>query len=158
MSEAVLNIDETTEIAKTEEVVEEPKKAYELRRLMAKDIYPMTKIINKIGFKKIKECFADEGILNLVKEMLDKNKSEEISDEDKVKVGIEIGFIVGDLILDNLSSCEEHINHLLSSLSGISKKDISELPPATYIEMIMDVVKLDEFKDFVQAALKSLNK
>ena len=156
MSEAVLNMDETAEVAKTEEVVEEPKKAYELRSLIAKDIYPVTKIISKIGFKQFKTCFESENIKTIVQDMIEGSENESVSDEDKISIGVEIGFAIGDIILENLSSCEEHINHLLSNLSGMKKSDIAELPLATYVEMIMDVVKMDDFKGFVKAALKSL--
>lgn len=156
MSETANTIvtEETTEAIVTEEAVEETK-CYTLSSPIARDIYPVSKILSKIGIKEFKQCFESEAIQKMILSFMNgKEDKEDLADEEKFTVGMEIVFAVGDVILGNLSSCEEHVNQLLSNLSGMSKKEISSLPLATYAEMIIDVIKLDGFKDFVQAVSK----
>lgn len=140
---------------KTEVEAVEEAKCYTLNPPIARDIYPISKILSKIGVKEFKQCFESEVIQGMISSFMNKEEDkEDLTDEEKFAVGMEIGFTVGDVILNNLSSCEEYVNQLLSNLSGMSKKDISALPLATYAEMIIDVIKLDGFKDFVKAVSK----
>ena len=39
---------------------------------------------------------------------------------------------------------------LLSGLSGMKESEIAELPMNTFVKMVIDVIKKDEFKDFIQ--------
>lgn len=149
-------MDETVNAVLIEETTEEVVKPYKLRNLQSTDVYPMFKIISKIGIKEFRRCFESESIQNLIKDMMNAKSGEAsaLTAEDKLVIGVEIAFEIGDIILGNIPSCEEHINQLLSMLSGMSKKDISVLPLATYTEMIIDVIKMDDFKDFAQAVSK----
>ena len=148
-------MNETAEMiieGKTEVEAVEEAKCSTLRSPISRDIYPISKILSKIGVKEFKQCFESEAIQKMISGFMNKEEDkEDLTDEEKLAIGLEIGFTVGDVILGNLSSCEEYVNQLLSNLSGMSKKEISELPIATYAEMIIDVIKLDGFKDFVKA-------
>lgn len=73
---------------------------------------------------------------------------------DVTAVGMSVGFDIMGIILSNIASCKKDIYVLLSGLSGMTVKEISELPMLTFIEMVTAVVKKDEFKDFFQGAAK----
>lgn len=143
---------ETANAVITEEATEEVVKPYELRKLCSRDIFPMSKIISKIGIKEITKNFDFDNIRELVEKLIEeKGNKEEMSEADVVAVGIPIVLDVADVIFENLSACEEHIYHLLSNLSGMTKKDIAELPMDVFASMIIDVIKKEEFKDFTKA-------
>lgn len=126
--------------------------AYELRDLCARDIFPMTKILSKIGIKEFKACFESDDVKNMIADMAKGEKT----DADVNAIGLTVILDIADIVFANLSSCEEHIYMLLSGLSGMSKKEISELPMATFTAMIIDVIKKDEFKDFIKAVSELL--
>lgn len=125
-------------------------KAFELRDLTADDIFPMCQIISKIGVKEFKHCFESLDLKNVI--------ANAVSGEDKAvdvtAVGMSVGFDIVGIILSNIASCKKDIYVLLSGLSGMTVKEISELPMLTFIEMVTAVVKKDEFKDFFQGAAK----
>lgn len=122
--------------------------AYELRDLCSKDIFPMSKIISKIGVKEFNKCFESDE----VKQMISGAKAKKNVDLDSI--GLTIIMDVAAIILDNLSKCENDIYKLLSGLSGMKESEIAELPLNTFAEIIIDVVKKDEFKDFIQVVSK----
>lgn len=126
-------------------------KPYELRKLCAGDIFPMTKIISKIGIKEFKECFDSDEVRQLIEDM---TTNKETSKADVSKIGMTVMIEIAGVVLNNLSECEQYIYQLLAGLSGMSKKDIKELPMEVFVEMIYDVIKKDEFKDFVKAVSK----
>jgi hypothetical protein len=69
-------------------------------------------------------------------------------------VGMTIAFDLAGVIVSNLASCKNDIYALLSQLSGKPTKEIASLPMVTFMEMIIDVIKKEEFKDFFQAVSK----
>ena len=140
-----------------ENVNEEKAKAYELRDLIADDLFPMFNIINKIGFQEFKTCFESDGIKELIKNMMSdaEKKGKKMSkDELAASVGVSVVFDIAGVILSHLADCKDDIYLLLSQISGMSVKDIGKLPMVTFMEMVMDVVKKKEFLDFFQAAVK----
>ena len=129
---------------------EEMTKAYELRNLTADDMFPMFQIISKIGVREFKSCFeAPE-----VKAMVGKMASGETKQADLTSVGMTIAMEIASLLVSNLANCKNDIYLLLSQLSGMTTKDIANLPMVTFVEMIIDVIRKEEFKDFFQAVSK----
>ena len=128
----------------------ETTKAYELRKLTADDVFPMFQIISKIGIKEFKRCFDSPD----VKEVVAKAASGEDGQADLTSVGMAVAFDLASVIISNLGSCKNDIYLLLSQLSGLKTKDIAELPMVTFFEIIIDVIKKEEFKDFFQAVAK----
>lgn len=129
----------------------ETAKAYELRDLTADDMFPMFQIISKIGIREFKSCFESENVKKLVAEV---TSGKESKDDLKATVGVAVAFDLASVILSNLANCKADIYQLLAQLSGMSVKDIGKLPMATFMEMIIDVIKKKEFSDFFQAAVK----
>lgn len=126
------------------------EKAYKLRELKASDIFPTVKILGKIGINEFKSCFESDAIKNLVKSV--ENKEE----LDVSQIGVTVMFDVAGVVMTHLPNCENDIYTLLSGLSGMTKTEIAELPAGTFAEMIIDVVKMEGFKDFIKAASKLL--
>ena len=130
-------------------------KAYELRRLTADDVFPMFQIVSKIGVKEFKVCFESPEIKKMIKDALSDEKP---VDKDALKnsIGVAVVLDIAGIIVSNLAKCKNDIYQFLAQLSGMTTKDIAELPMVTFFEMIMDVFKKDEFKDFFQVVAKLL--
>lgn len=115
---------------------------YNLRKLTAKDLFPLSTILSKIGVRQLKEVFNN----NSFAEQFSNDKA------DKNLLGLNIGVEIAGLILQNLEHCEQNIYKFLASVSGMKEQEIANLEPALFLEMIIEVVKKDEFKDFFKAA------
>lgn len=140
-----------------ENMNEEKAKAYELRDLVADDLFPMFNIISKIGFREFKACFDTDEIRGVIKNLTSdaEKKGKQMGKEDlATAVGMSLVFDIAGVILSHMADCKNDIYLLLSQLSGMSVEDISKLPMVTFMEMVMDVVKKKEFLDFFQAAVK----
>lgn len=130
---------------------EEQAKAYELRGLTADDMFPMFQIISKIGVKEFKKCFESPEVMQIVKDAASSDKSK---DDAIASVGLTVVLDIAGIVMSNLSNCKNDIYLLLSQLSGMDAKEIAKLPMSTFMEMVIDVIKKDEFKDFFQAVSK----
>lgn len=126
-------------------------KAYELRRLTADDVFPMFQIISKIGIKEFKKCFESPEVMQMVKGAASGEK-----DDVTTSVGMAVAFDLAGIIVSNLASCKADIYQFLAQLSGMTTKEIAGLPMMTFFEMIIDVIKKEEFKDFFQVVAKLL--
>lgn len=116
-------------------------KRYELRRLSSKDIFPMAKIISKIGVKEFSGAFSGA----------------DVSSGNASAIGLSVFFDIAGIVFENLNSCEKEIYSFLSDLSGISVKDLQALSMAEFAQMIIDLVQKEEFKDFFKVVSKLLN-
>lgn len=137
------------------------EKTYELRGLMADDMFIMFSIISKIGIKEFKACFESDEVKSAIKNMFEQKKNaddeEEKADADDdgiVSVGISIALDIATIILANIGKCKNNIYALLASLSGMKAGDIAKLPAKTFTSMVIDLVKKEEFADFFQDAVK----
>jgi hypothetical protein len=127
-------------------------KAFELRQLTADDIFPMFQIISKIGVREFKSCFESEEVRKAIMDMASGAK-----DQANVSaVGLTVAVDIAGVIISNLYKCKDDIYQLLSQLSGMKTKEIASLPMTTFLEMIVAVVKKEEFKDFFQGVTKLL--
>lgn len=127
-------------------------KAFELRQLTAEDIFPMFQIISKIGVREFKSCFESEEVRNAIMGMVSGAK-----DQAKLNaIGLTVAVDIAGVIISNLYKCKDDIYQLLSQLSGMKTKEIASLPMPTFLEMIIAVVKKEEFKDFFQGVTKLL--
>lgn len=127
-------------------------KAFELRQLTADDIFPMFQIISKIGVREFKSCFESEEVRKAIMDMVSGAK-----DQANVSaVGLTVAVDIAGVIISNLYKCKDDIYQLLSQLSGMKTKEIASLPMTTFLEMIVAVVKKEEFKDFFQGVTKLL--
>ena len=124
----------------------EPEKKYTLRKLEAKDIAPMASILSKIGLKEVKNCFSPDDMKAIA--------GGEGSIEAVGAVGVSVAFEIAGVILSNYERCQNDVFSFLASLSGMDIKQIESLPLGTFAEMVIDVVKKEEFKDFMKVVSK----
>lgn len=122
---------------------------FNLRKLNAKDIFSVSRIIGKIGVSNFKRCFSSDEVKQLVGTMTEEDKK----DEKKVSaVGIAAAIEIADVLFTHLPDCERELYSFLSSVSGVKAE---ELPMSDFLELIIEVIKKPEFKDFFKVALRS---
>ena len=124
----------------------EEGKAYALRKLKAKDIAPMASILSKIGLKEVKNCFSPDDMKAIA--------GGEGGIEAVGAVGVSVAFEITGVILSNYERCQNDVFSFLASLSGMDIKQIESLPLDTFTEMVIDVVKKEDFKDFMKVVSK----
>ena len=133
-------------------------KTYELRGLMADDMFIMFSIISKIGIKEFKACFESDdvkaAVLNMAKKADENGDAEADEGADVVSVGISVALDIASILMANIGKCKNDIYALLANLSGMKEKDIAKLPIKTFTSMVIDLVKKKEFADFFQDAVK----
>lgn len=128
------------------------EKAYTLREMTADDIFPMCRIISGIGMKEFKAAFETDDVKAAIAAMTD-GKTEG-KEPDALAVGITVAVSLADVLFSNLPKCKDSIYKLLSGLSGMSAKDIAALPMPVFMNMVVDTIKKEEFKDFFGAAAR----
>lgn len=132
--------------------VEVKAKPYTLRNLTADDVFPMFQIINKIGFKEFKNCFNSPDVRSAIANAT----SGKGGNEGLVSVGVAVGIDIAGVVIANVERCKPDLYSLLAGLSGMTAADIGKLPMVTFFEMIVDVIRKDEFKDFFGVVSKLL--
>ena len=135
MSETTNNVAEMT-----------TEKKYTLRKLEAKDIAPMASILSKIGLKEVKNCFSPDDMKAIA--------GGDGSIEAVGAVGVSVAFEIAGVILSNYERCQNDVFSFLASLSGMDKKQIEALPLDTFAEIVIDVVKKEDFRDFMKVVSK----
>ena len=149
------------------------EKTYKLRPLGSKDIFLISAIISNLGVQEIITCFSEETLKAISKLCADQfavlaevdndENKDAINDSKKAVIDIVSGDIgvfgglalnIANLVFTNLPKCEKDLYAFLSSLSGMSIKELEEMAPAMFVSMIIDVVRMEEFKDFFKAVLR----
>ena len=135
-------------ITKNPEIVEAPEKSYTFRPLETSDIFPMFKLLNKMGFKEFRE---NEGLKKVVFMFAGGTVNGKV---DVNALGIDIFFEIAAIICDSIPKIETELYTLLSSVAGLKVEDIKKQPPAVTMEMIIEFVQKEEFKDFFKVVSK----
>ena len=130
-------------MTETTKIPAEEKKAYTLRALEAKDVFIVSKIIGSIGIKEFRASFESDAVKAAMKNA---------QNTDVMAVGMTVFLDIADVIFRNIPKCEKDVYTFLASLSGI--EEVESLPMVTFIEMIIDVIKKEEFKDFMTVVSK----
>ncbi len=133
----------------------EENKIYEFRKLKAVDVPIMLKIIKKIDIKKFTDCFNNNEVKKLIKETENKVEENNSTEENNVEdidyiVGGKIFLDITQIILDGISECTNEVNKLLSQTSNLSVEQIENLDFDTYMFMIIDFIKKEEFVGFIK--------
>lgn len=133
--------------------MEEIKNKFELRKLKSSDLFKIVNIISKIGLKKIKDCIFEENNSKTIKD-LKKSINEENKDKIANEIGSHIMISVGIIILENLENIEKDLYVFAGSICGKEPEEIEELNPNDFLELLISISKMDDFKDFFSQALK----
>ena len=126
---------------------------FELRELKSTDIFPMFKIMGKIGFKDLKERLTQERIKDITG-MMKQNAAEDSADpaentDDMVTyVGFNVIMEVADILLSNLPKCEEEIYSFVGSVAGLKVAEVKDLSMVDFTKAIIAILQKEEFKDF----------
>lgn len=142
------------DVAKLEPVAKE--KPYTLRDLCAEDMFPVMTIIRKIGIKEFKDCFSEETLEKIVDVFINGAAN---NSEDNTIVAVGLSFLpsvldIADVLLTNLPKCEADFYRFLASISNLSEEEIRKLNMVDFFEMIVDVIKKEEFRDFIKVVSK----
>lgn len=122
------------------------EKVYTFRKLEAPDVFPMFKILGKIGINEFAESFGKESVQKMLNTVTDKDGLSKFT----TMVGISVVAEMANVIISNLPKCEADIYNLLANTSNLTVTQVKKLDFATFIEMVIDFIKKDEFVDFVK--------
>lgn len=129
------------------------KPLYTLRDLRAEDLFAMLRILNKIGVGDAANLFHSAEIKDSISAAKEKGAE---GDALLDAVGVKVTIRLVELLISSLPECEKELYAFLASLSGMKAKDIAALPMGTFIDMLMELFRKDEFRDFFQRAAGSL--
>ncbi|MDR1563879.1 MAG: hypothetical protein LBS74_02870 [Oscillospiraceae bacterium] len=119
---------------------------YKFKPLTSQDIFPIAKLISKIGLKNAMKSIDTTSIFSLFE-----NKD----NENMVSVlGFPLFMSIADLILSNLDKCEDDIYKILSASTGLTVAELKQISIADFAEMIIGYVKQDGFADFIKVVSK----
>lgn len=122
------------------------EKVYTFRKLEATDVFPMFKILGKIGIDEFAECYGKESVQKMLGMVANGNNAENVLQT----MGIAVTLEIANVVLGNLPKCEQEIFQMLSSVSNLEVDEVKKLDFATFAEMVIDFIKKDEFKDFIK--------
>lgn len=126
----------------------------ELRRLQASDLFSMVKILNGIGLKNIRESINGDDIKearNKAKEATEKGL--DISDI-AGEVGTNIIMSVLGVVFEHLPNVEKDLYHFIGSVANMKASDVAKMDISDFMNLIVEIVKKDEFADFFKQASK----
>lgn len=125
---------------------------YTLEKFKATDVFTMASLLSKIGLGKIADGLGKDNILKLIESVKEKN-SENVA----TITGMQLFLQVGEIILANLDVCETELFKLLSSTTKAPIDELKGLDADEFIELIVEVAKMEQFKDFFKRASGLLN-
>lgn len=124
-------------------------KPYIFRKFTSTDVFPMFKILGKIGINEFTKCFEKDGVKELIASFTEGN-NENVSSV----VGMSVVLEAVNVIFGNLPKCENDIYNLLANTSNLTVEQIKELDMAVFFEMVVDFIKKEDFKDFFKVVSK----
>lgn len=150
MNETINNTEimEASENTDAVETVLASEKPYTFRKLETQDIFPMFKLLNKIGLKDLKE---NENLKRIIFMFMGGTAEGKI---DVNEIGIDMFLEIACLVTESIPKAETEIYTLLSNTSDRTIEDIKGQSPAVTFEMILDFVQKEEFKDFFKVVSK----
>ena len=133
----------------TELIEQAEPKMYEIRPLNARDIFPMTKIIRKIGLKDFGKCFEPEEIKAITDTFSENGEEKSMEDLAEI-VGVSVVLKIVDIVLEHLPDVGEEVFAFIAGLIGRTKDEVAMLPMDVFFELVVDVFKRKEFVGFMK--------
>lgn len=145
---------------------------YKLRKLQARDISPMAKIIGKIGIDELISCYGDDDFTELAAKLRNRKKmvdsmgsgqdggdavrmelaGNDNKDNSEFIVGLAVATRIANKVILNLDRCEKDVYGFLGSLSGMSAEEVAGLELEVFIQMIVDIFRENNVVNFIRAA------
>ena len=122
---------------------------FTLRRLQATDVRTLSNIISKIGIKEFAPALTSPEVLNTFKEIAEKDDADQM---DMTYAGITASLEVVSIILANYGKCEQDLFAFMGSVAGLSVEQIAALPLDEFAELLIEIVKMQDFKSFFSVA------
>lgn len=122
---------------------------YELRRMTSADIFPICTIIKKIGIDEVKKMVSSPELMKMVSDTKGK-------EDQATAIGMSLMLDIASLIVGNLPKCEVELYKFLASMTKTSEKELREISPADFLELVIAVIKHEDFKDFFNRASQLL--
>lgn len=118
---------------------------YTLRKLKSEDIFKMSAIIKKVGVDEVRSALSSDEI-----------KSALASGDAASMKGAGLSFVtnIAFLLIGNIDKAEKEIYSFASDVSGVDEKTLRSASPAEFMEVIVGIVKKDEFADFFGVVFK----
>ena len=113
------------------------EKVYTFRKLEAGDVFPMFKILGKIGINEFAECFGKDTVQKVLSAVSTDSGMQDFTQ----MMGISITLEMVNIILNNLPNCENEIYQLLSKTSNLTQAQVKQLDFATFTEMVIDFIR-----------------
>lgn len=128
---------------------------YVLRELKASDIGIVCKIINGIGLKEFKGCI---NLGDFIPNEVDENGKPKMDAKTLERIGLDIMLNIGSIILENVPNVQKDVDTFLASLTNQKIQDIQDMGFVDYGDLIIEVVRKKEFKDFFEHVMKLFNR
>lgn len=126
------------------------EKIYKFRKLTAKDIPAMLKILKKIQINKFADCFQSEAVQKLVVQAQETGTFENLN----IVAGSTVFLEIAQIIINGVAECGEDIFKLLADVSNLTVEEIEGLDFDVFTQMVIDFVKKEEFVGFIKAVSK----
>lgn len=126
--------------------------SYTLGKFKATDVFTMATLLSKVGLGKVADGLGRDNIMKIITENKGKKKEDVAA-----FTGMQMILQIAEIILSNLDKCETEIFKLLSSITNASVEELKELDAEIFAELIIEVVQLQQFKDFFKVASRLLN-
>lgn len=101
------------------------ERPYTLRKLKDRDLFPLLKILRKIGLKEFKSAFNQDG-------------DEEEERKTLESIGTEVILDIAEKLIDRIGVVEDELYNLYADISGIPAEEIKEMEFGTLPLMIFD--------------------
>lgn len=118
---------------------------YKFRQLNSTDIFPVCSIISKIGIRDLKSCFEGQDF-SAITNTEDENVM--------TSFGMGIALDVAGVIFANMQKCENEIYKLLASVTDLKEEKLRNIPPADFLNIVIDFFKKEELQDFIKVVSK----
>lgn len=122
---------------------------FELRKMTSADIFPMCTIIKKIGIDEVKKIINSPELMSLISNSKGK-------DDRTTAIGMSFMLDIASLIVGNIPKIEADLYKFLASMSKMTEKELREISPADFLELVIAVIKHEDFKDFFSRASQLL--
>lgn len=125
---------------------------YTLEKFKSTDVFTMATLLSKIGLGKIADGLGTDNVLKLISNARGKKGADVAT-----LTGVQLFLQVGEIILTNLDACETEVFKLLSSTTKAPVEELKALDADVFIELIVEVVQMEQFRDFFERASRLLN-
>ena len=103
---------------------------FNLRPLKSTDLFAMVRILNGIGFDKLKECIN----VSKINEARKKLSAEENKDDVIAEIGIEVVTSIAGVLLENIPTIETDLYNFMGSVANMKTKEVANEQSIIYEE------------------------